>query len=181
MVKSQIDNLIHGLSFAHNLCCWYSNGWCKPILDIYVLRNFQWYKYVFNPMSFDPPNYSLKIRLQPLKCESTWECVGSFPHIVSHSQECECEPQVALSACTFPCFCLGFEPKTKIMTIKLIMDIHLVLMFYNILLPLVSLISINSVNSKCFLGLWLNKHINIIKMFQCKIPKVNVKGFVWPN
>ncbi len=30
-----------GLSFDHNLCCKYSNGSCKFILDIYVLKDFQ--------------------------------------------------------------------------------------------------------------------------------------------
>jgi hypothetical protein len=38
------------------------NGSCKPILDIYIIRSFQWYKELFNPMSFDPYNRSLKIR-----------------------------------------------------------------------------------------------------------------------
>ncbi len=40
----------------------YSNGSCKPILDIYVLKQFQWYKEVLNPMSFDLSNCSLKIQ-----------------------------------------------------------------------------------------------------------------------
>ncbi len=38
------------------------DGSCKPILDIYVLRAFKWYKKLFNPMSFDPCNCPLKIR-----------------------------------------------------------------------------------------------------------------------
>ncbi len=38
---------------------------------------------------------------------------------------------------------------------RLIMDIRLVLIFHNILLPLISMISANFVNSKCLLGLWL--------------------------
>jgi hypothetical protein len=71
-------------------------------------------------MSFDPSNHSLKIRksigLQLPKWESIWECVGSFPHILSHSQECECDFWVTLSARTFPNPCLGREPKTKVMT-----------------------------------------------------------------
>ncbi len=41
VVKSQIDNLIPNLSFGHNLCFKYPNGLCKPILDIYISRNFQ--------------------------------------------------------------------------------------------------------------------------------------------
>jgi hypothetical protein len=53
MVGSQIDTLILNPSFGHNLCCNYSNGSCKPILNIYVLKSFLWYKEFFNPMSFD--------------------------------------------------------------------------------------------------------------------------------
>jgi hypothetical protein len=34
--------------------CKYSNGSYEPILDIYVLIMFQWYKELFNPMDFDP-------------------------------------------------------------------------------------------------------------------------------
>jgi hypothetical protein len=62
VVGSQIANLTHGLSFGHNLCFRCPNGWCKPILDIYVLIAFQWYKKLFKPMGFDPCNRSLKIR-----------------------------------------------------------------------------------------------------------------------
>jgi hypothetical protein len=61
MVKSQIDTLILGLSFDHNLCFKYSNDSYEPILDIYVLKSFQWYKEIFNPMIFDLWNYFLKI------------------------------------------------------------------------------------------------------------------------
>ncbi len=62
MVGSQIGNLTPDLSFDHNLCFKYPNGSYKPILDIYVPRYFQWYKEFFNPMSFDPYNYPLKIQ-----------------------------------------------------------------------------------------------------------------------
>jgi len=44
MVRNQINTLTLGFFFTHNLCYEYSNGSCKPILDIYVLKNFQWYK-----------------------------------------------------------------------------------------------------------------------------------------
>jgi len=39
-VKNQIVNLIPDSSFGHNLCFKCPNGSCKPILNIYVLRNF---------------------------------------------------------------------------------------------------------------------------------------------
>ncbi len=67
MVGSQIGTLNPDLSFGYNLCLKYSNGTCEPILDIYVSRAFQWYKELFNPMSFDPYNLSLKI----------WKSIGT--------------------------------------------------------------------------------------------------------
>jgi hypothetical protein len=58
----QVDNLAIGPSFGHNLCFKCPNGSCEPILDIYILRTFQWYKELFNSMSFDPYNRPLKIQ-----------------------------------------------------------------------------------------------------------------------
>ncbi len=43
VVGSQTANLTPDLSFGHNLCFKCPNGSCKPILNIYVLRAFQWY------------------------------------------------------------------------------------------------------------------------------------------
>jgi hypothetical protein len=54
-------------SFGCNLCFKYTNGSCEPILDIFVLRTFQWYKELFNLMTFDPYNRLLKI----------WESIGT--------------------------------------------------------------------------------------------------------
>jgi hypothetical protein len=62
VVGSQIAKLIPGLSFGYNLCVKCPNGSCEPILDIYVPKDFQWYKKFFNPMGFDPCNCFLKIR-----------------------------------------------------------------------------------------------------------------------
>jgi len=61
MVGSQTANLIPSLSFGHNLCFRCANGWCEPILHIYVPKDFQWYKKLFNPLGFDPYNQSLNI------------------------------------------------------------------------------------------------------------------------
>jgi len=61
MVRSQIGNLTPGPSFGHNLCFKYPNGSCKLILNIYVSRSFQWYKELFNLISFGPCNFPLKI------------------------------------------------------------------------------------------------------------------------
>jgi hypothetical protein len=62
MVGSQTTHSTPGPSFGHNLCCRCPNGSCKPILDIYVLIFFQWYKELFNPLSFDPCDHSLNIQ-----------------------------------------------------------------------------------------------------------------------
>jgi len=58
--------------------------------------------------------FKISQKLQLLK----WECVSSFPHTFLHYWECECDSQVALLACTFPCPCLGREPKVRVMTNK---------------------------------------------------------------
>ncbi len=62
VVGSQTANLTPNLSFGHNLCFRCPNGWCELILDIYVLKDFQWYKECFNPLRFDLCNRPLKIR-----------------------------------------------------------------------------------------------------------------------
>jgi hypothetical protein len=62
MVKSQIGSLTPDPSFGHNLCFKCSNEECKPILDIYVSRAFQWYKESHMPLNFDPWNHSLKFQ-----------------------------------------------------------------------------------------------------------------------
>jgi hypothetical protein len=67
VAKNQIDNLIPDLSFGHNLCLKCPNGSCKPILDIYVPKKFQWYKELLNLMGFDPYNCSLKV----------WKSIGT--------------------------------------------------------------------------------------------------------
>jgi hypothetical protein len=95
------------LSFSHNLCYKYWNGSCEPNFGIYVSRSFQWYNVFFNPMSFDLQitlwKFESLSRFQLPKWESTWECVSSFAHNLSHSHECECDSWVAISALTVPC------------------------------------------------------------------------------
>jgi hypothetical protein len=54
VVGSQTVSLTPGPSFAHNLCLRCPNEQCKPILDIYVSRAFQWSKERDNPLRFDP-------------------------------------------------------------------------------------------------------------------------------
>jgi hypothetical protein len=67
MVGSQIANLTPDSYFGHNLCFRCPNGWCEPILNIYVSISFQWYKELVNPLGFDPCNCSLNI----------WESTGT--------------------------------------------------------------------------------------------------------
>ncbi len=62
LVGSQIDILTPGPTFGHNLCFKCPNEQCEPILDIYVLRAFQWYKERHKLLSFDSSNWSLKFQ-----------------------------------------------------------------------------------------------------------------------
>jgi len=62
LVGSQIDNLTPDLSFGHNLCFRCPNEQCDPILNIYVPRNFQWYKKLHKPLSLAPWKCSLKFQ-----------------------------------------------------------------------------------------------------------------------
>jgi hypothetical protein len=118
VVGSQIGNLILDLSFGHNLCFKCPNGSCKPILEIYVPRAFQWYKEIFHPMGFDPCNCSLKIwesigTLIP-KVGFIWECGGSFPHTLPHFREHEMWLLASFLDHTFASPCLGCEPKARV-------------------------------------------------------------------
>jgi len=80
---------VTSLSFGHNLCLKCPNGSCKPILDIYIPRAFQWYKKIYNLIVFDPWNYSLKMgvhsgmwRFIPLHSPTlpgTWDVTFGLP------------------------------------------------------------------------------------------------------
>jgi len=60
LIWSQTGSLTLGLSFGHNLCFRCPNEQCKPTLDIYVPKAFQWYKKRHRPLSFDLWNCFLK-------------------------------------------------------------------------------------------------------------------------
>jgi hypothetical protein len=62
VIGSEIDNLTTSPYFGHNLCCKYSNGPWEPILDINILKSFQWYKEIFYEISFDSSNCFLNIQ-----------------------------------------------------------------------------------------------------------------------
>jgi hypothetical protein len=61
VVKSQTGNLTPDPSFGHNLYFKCSNEQWKPILNIYVPRDFQWYKEHHKSLRFDSWNRSMKI------------------------------------------------------------------------------------------------------------------------
>jgi len=94
-------------------------------------KNFQWYKELFNPMSFDPWNTFLKI----------WNSIGILTpkvgvhlgvcgFIPSHSQECKCDSWVEFAAHTFPCLYHGCEPKPKVMTKSILKHNNLFWVFF---------------------------------------------------
>jgi hypothetical protein len=62
VVGNQTGSSTPGPSFDHNLCFRCSNEQCKPILDIYASKAFQWYKKRHKTLRFDPCNRSLKFR-----------------------------------------------------------------------------------------------------------------------
>jgi hypothetical protein len=121
MVDNQIGTLIIDLSFGHNLYFKYPNGSCKPILDIYVQITFQWYKELFNPISFDPWICPLKI----------WEFIKTpTPKVGAHLglwgvhsltlsytlRSMKCNSRASLLARTFASPCLGHKPKARVTT-----------------------------------------------------------------
>ncbi len=126
VVRIQIGNLTPDPSLGHNLCFNYPNGSCKPNLDIYVQKAFQWYNELFNPMGYDPCNCFLKIResigtLTPKVGThlGVWRFIPShsptFPH--SHTpKSMKCDSRVSFLAYTFTSPCFGCEPKARVAT-----------------------------------------------------------------
>jgi len=79
MVMNQIGGLILGLFFGNTLCFKFPNGSCEFVLNIYIPRVFQWYKFFFNPMNFDPCNRLLKF----------WKSIGTpIPKMGTHLGMC---------------------------------------------------------------------------------------------
>ncbi len=119
MVGNQIGNFTPSPSFGHNLCFTYPNGWfgsCDPILNIYVLRAFQWYKELFNRMSLSPWSRSLKIwksiRIPSPKVGvhlGVWRFIHS--HFPTFPGAWDVTPKLLLLVCTFANPCLSCEHK----------------------------------------------------------------------
>jgi hypothetical protein len=107
-------------SFGHNLCFRYPNGSCELTLNIYIPKDFQWYKKFFNPWILTPTiafwRFGSPLGLQLPKWEFTWECEGSFPHTLLHSHEYEMWFLGSLLARTFASPYFGREPKAKVTT-----------------------------------------------------------------
>jgi hypothetical protein len=84
-VDSQLStaSLTPGLSFGHNLCCRCPNGLCKPILDIYILIAFQWYKELLNARCFDPCNQTLNFWESQKTPKTLFRECESHPHTLS--------------------------------------------------------------------------------------------------
>ncbi len=121
VVRNQIANLTPNLSFRHNLCFKCPNGSCKTILDIYIPRDFQWYKDFFNPMGFDPYNVFLKIwesiATPILKVGAhlgVWRFISFTLSYTLGSMRCD--SRASLLAFTLASVYLGHEPKARVAT-----------------------------------------------------------------
>jgi hypothetical protein len=129
VVGSQIDNLTPDLSFGHNLRLKCPNGSCEHILDINVLRAFQWYKERFNPMSFDPCDCPLKIQESigsPIpKMRVHFRVWRFIPHTCLHSWEHEMWFLGSILARTFANPYLGCKPKARVVTTRAIVKKNL--------------------------------------------------------
>jgi hypothetical protein len=117
VVGSQTANLTPGPSFGHNLCFRCPNGSYKPILNIYVSINFQWYKDRLNPLSFGPCNHSLNIQESTETLAPKLE--NSHGSVKVHSFTLSFTLGVLLLACNLVSPCLGHEPKTNVATFHL--------------------------------------------------------------
>ncbi len=118
MVGNQIGNLTSGLSFGHNFYFKNPNGSCKLILDIHVLRAFQWYNELINQMSFDPYNHPEYLEVH---WDSNFQSGSSLGIVGVHSLTLSCTPgnmkcdsQASLLAHTFASPYLGHKPKVKV-------------------------------------------------------------------
>jgi hypothetical protein len=121
MVVSQIDNLTSGPSFGYSLCVKCPNESCKPILDIYVPRAFQWYKELLNPLNFDPYNCPLTIEDSAMtptpKVKAPLGVWGFIPSHFPHTPKSMWHDSWAsLFAHNLASPYLGREPKARVAT-----------------------------------------------------------------
>jgi hypothetical protein len=129
VVGSQIGSLTPGPSFGHNLCFKCPNEQCKLILNIYVLKAFQWYKDatrhgVLTPeiafWSFHRDSISQSgscfgsVRVHSLVLPRTSYTPGSMWYD-SWAPSC-LDSQAPSWFATLQPFCLGREPKARVAT-----------------------------------------------------------------
>jgi hypothetical protein len=116
VVESQITNLTPSPFFGHNLCFKRPNESWEPILHIYVSRTFQWYKEIFNPLSFDPYNRPLKMwesmRILAPKMETPLGVWGFIPsHSLTLLGACGVTPMLPSWSATLQAIALVASPK----------------------------------------------------------------------
>jgi len=116
VVGNQTANLTPSLSFGHNLRFRCPNGWCKPILDIYISIVFQWYKELLEPLGFDLRNHSLNIwesTATPIPNMGVHLGVwGFFPsHSFALSRHENATPELSLGSHPCKSFALVTSPK----------------------------------------------------------------------
>jgi hypothetical protein len=123
VVKSQTANLTLDFSFDHNLCFRCPNGQCEPILDIYVSIAFQWYKELFDLMSFD--SYSRLLKIWESIWKSIWESNSqngsSLGSVRVHAltlfctlMSTRCDSRSSFLACNLVNPCFSREPKARV-------------------------------------------------------------------
>jgi hypothetical protein len=116
-----------GPSFGHNLCFRCPNEQCEPILDIYALRAFHWYKERHNPLRFDPSNRSLKFREStgtPSPKAGVALGVWRFTPSLSYTPGSPwCDSRASLWPAPLQPLCLGHEPKARVATHLAILSI----------------------------------------------------------
>jgi hypothetical protein len=121
MVENQIANLTLDHSFGPNLHFRCPNGSCEPILDIFIPKSFQWYKELFNALSFDPYDRLLKIQestgTPTPKVETPFGSVRVHPLTLSYTpKSMRCDSQASLLACNLASPYLGRKPKARVTT-----------------------------------------------------------------
>ncbi len=121
VVESQIARLTPDLYFVHNLCFRCPNEQCEPILDIYALRAFQWYKELFQPWSFDSWNLFFEdLGVHQDSNSQSWIPFGS---VRVHSRSLSCtlksirnDSRAPFWLATLQPLCFGREPKARVAT-----------------------------------------------------------------
>jgi hypothetical protein len=96
----------------------------EPILDIYVLRDFQWYKECCNPMGVLTPEitfwrFKSPSGIQFPKWEFTWECGGHSLTLSYTPRSMKCDSWASLLARTLVNSYFGHEPKVRVVTFLL--------------------------------------------------------------